>query len=68
MPRPPSKKHRGVLKPQHIYYIQYGYCLYSGDTREERNDDVMREVGWGEVESHEGGVKRGEEVSFLHDV
>ena len=56
------------VRAQHIYYIQYGYCLYSGDRREDRNDDVMREVGWGEVESREGGVERGEEVSFLDDV
>ena len=28
----------------------------------------MREVGWGGVESREGGVKRGEEVGFLGDV
>ena len=55
-------------QPQHIYSTQYGYCLYSGDTREDRNDDVMREVGLGECESREEGVERGEEVGFLGDV
>ena len=42
-----------------IYYIQYRYCLYRGNGREDGNDDVMRELGWGEVWSKEGGVEGG---------
>ena len=54
--------------PVYYNYIQYRYRLYSGEGREDRNDDVIREVAWGEVESREGGVEAGEEVSFLDDV
>ena len=35
---------------QHLYHTQYGYCLYRGNGRKGGNGDVMKELGWGEVE------------------
>ena len=40
--------------------MQYGYCLYRGNGREDGNDGVMRELGWDKFESREGGVERGD--------
>ena len=45
---------------QHLYHTQYGYCLYRGNGIENGNDDIMRELRWGKVESREGEVERGE--------
>ena len=45
------------------YYIQYGYRLYRGKGREDRNIDVIRELGWSKVESKVGGMEREEKLS-----